>query len=348
MRTIDNLNAIRDMLCDEESKNIYDKILYFRLTHQFSFLHELEGIVRKNYSSYESVGLYDLIEKNREVQEDKIVIFGGALFAGDIIKMLEEYSIEVSCLCDNDLNKQKNGFTLSKYYDVLSPHEACIKYPTAKFVITAIDWHKKHAMKKELIERGIKDENISFALDYYGVQYFDDEIIKPLDDEVFIDCGSLDCMTSLQFAKWARGNYKHIYSFEPDEKNRENCSKTIDKFNMLKVSLVPCGAWSSCGQLNFVNANGGSCIDENGDSVIDVVSIDEVLQGKKATFIKMDIEGAELEALKGAEKTIRKWHPRLAISIYHKPEDLYEIPEYINELSDDYKFYIRHYSSNIF
>lgn len=63
------------------------------------------------------------------------------------------------------------------------------------------------------------------------------------------------------------------------------------------------------------------------------------------TFIKMDIEGSELNVLKDARKTIMKYKPRLAICIYHKPEDIYEIPEYILSIVPEYRFWIRHYSS---
>lgn len=59
----------------------------------------------------------------------------------------------------------------------------------------------------------------------------------------------------------------------------------------------------------------------------------------------MDIEGAELEALKGAEKVLRKCKPKLAISLYHKNEDLYQIPIWLSKVVPEYKFYLRHYSN---
>lgn len=68
---------------------------------------------------------------------------------------------------------------------------------------------------------------------------------------------------------------------------------------------------------------------------------------EEPTFIKMDVEGAELSALKGAKKLIAKNHPKLAICLYHKPEDIYDIPIFIKQLDSSYKLYIRHYSNYI-
>ena len=67
------------------------------------------------------------------------------------------------------------------------------------------------------------------------------------------------------------------------------------------------------------------------------------MKGREATLIKMDIEGTEMEALEGAEKTITKWRPDMAISVYHKPEDIYEILAYILRLVPQYDVYLRHY-----
>ena len=65
------------------------------------------------------------------------------------------------------------------------------------------------------------------------------------------------------------------------------------------------------------------------------------------SFVKMDIEGAELEALIGAKDIIKKFKPKMAISIYHKPEDIITLPSIIMEYCDDYRFMLRHYSSTL-
>ena len=80
--------------------------------------------------------------------------------------------------------------------------------------------------------------------------------------------------------------------------------------------------------------------------MVTVDSIDNVCWEDKVTFIKLDIEGSEMEALRGAEKIIRRDKPRLAVSIYHEPQDYFEIPFYIRELVPEYKLYIRHHKPN--
>lgn len=140
-----------------------------------------------------------------------------------------------------------------------------------------------------------------------------------------------------------------IYAFEPDGKNFQNCHKTLSKLGC-EFELYECATWSEKAALRFKPDPGpgwGSSVDKSGEMEIEADSIDNKLNGRKATYIKMDVEGSELESLKGSKKTIRKYRPRLAISLYHKPEDVFEIPVFLEKLDLDYKYYLRHYQTRM-
>lgn len=92
------------------------------------------------------------------------------------------------------------------------------------------------------------------------------------------------------------------------------------------------------------NGNAGSRITVHGATKIYVDSIDHMHAKVRVTLIKMDIEGSEMAALKGAEKIIKRDRPKLAVCIYHNPEDIFEIPFLIKKLVPEYKLYIRHHS----
>lgn len=87
---------------------------------------------------------------------------------------------------------------------------------------------------------------------------------------------------------------------------------------------------------------------ETGSMEVQMRKLDTVLKGRKVSFLKMDIEGAELETLKGARMLISEQKPTLAICIYHSDNDMLEILPFLHELVPDYKFYIRHYSYGVF
>ena len=89
---------------------------------------------------------------------------------------------------------------------------------------------------------------------------------------------------------------------------------------------------------------GSSYVGEDGTEEINCRSIDSILNGKKATIIKMDIEGSENDALIGATDTIKKYHPLLMICVYHKPNDILKLTKTVFNIRDDYKLYLRHYS----
>lgn len=171
-------------------------------------------------------------------------------------------------------------------------------------------------------------------------QYFEPEIYNLSGTDCFVDCGAFTGDTLDTCLSLTKGKIAEYYAFEPDEANFEILKKKAGK----NIHIYKSGVFSKTTKLHFTNTNNAiSKVSESGTSTIDVSSIDEILEGKKATFIKMDIEGSEIDALIGAEKTIKKYKPTLAISVYHKFNDLFNIPELIKSFGVDYKYYLRHY-----
>ncbi len=178
-------------------------------------------------------------------------------------------------------------------------------------------------------------------------QYFN-EITRLTDNECFVDAGAYTGDTIIEFLEHVNYKYNKIYAFEPSDSIFKQLSENISNVqNNNTINVYKNALFSSTKQLNFNDSLpvGDHKIDENnlsGGVVVEAVSLDEIID-EKVTFIKMDIEGSELDALKGAEKIIRKYKPKLAISVYHKVDDLVRIPEYIMSLGLDYKYYLRHH-----
>jgi FkbM family methyltransferase len=177
-------------------------------------------------------------------------------------------------------------------------------------------------------------------------QYFPADIVHFNKNEIFIDAGAYNGDTLKKFIKKVKGRYQKIYALEPDNKSYEQLCAEVKTNKFHDVELINKGAWKEAGTLSFKtdwNINARSAVSKTGDMNIEAVSIDGILSNYAATFIKADIEGAELEALQGAKKTMRYSKPKLAISAYHRPEDLIAIPKYIKKIRPDYKFYLRHH-----
>lgn len=164
---------------------------------------------------------------------------------------------------------------------------------------------------------------------------------------IFLDCGAYDGDTIRAFLNYVDGNYEKIIAVESSKKNY-----TLMKNNLIDISNIEyhnIGIFNKDTQLHFtINDKKNSFIDECGEVVINVNSIDNILKKRLVTFIKMDIEGAEYEALLGAEYTLKKYNPILAISVYHKVEDLYRLQLLIEKICPNtYNYYLRHYSPTV-
>ncbi len=179
-------------------------------------------------------------------------------------------------------------------------------------------------------------------------QYFPGEDIMIFGDhEVFVDAGAYNGATSCVFSQKMNGKYDRIYLMEPDTKMFTVAKEYVKLKNLHDTIFVKKGAYSDSSTLHFKSdfQSGSSNICDEGEYTIDTISIDEMLCGERCSFIKMDIEGAEREALEGCKKTIQQYHPKLAISIYHLPDDLWKIPYMIMNKYPFYKLYMRHYTN---
>ena len=166
-------------------------------------------------------------------------------------------------------------------------------------------------------------------------------------DECFVDCGAFDGDTIKVFQKLTHNQFRKIYAFEA---NFENYSRLVENYgDDERVIAINSAVYSETTTLSFSDDEGtSSCISETGNKQVNAVSLDEVLKNKeRVSLIKMDIEGSELAALKGAAGIIKRDHPKLAVCIYHKLEDLWEVPLYIHSIDDRYHLYVRNYEDRL-
>jgi len=209
----------------------------------------------------------------------------------------------------------------------------------------------KDEKSKSLLDQIIKLRS-SLHIDNYiapeGEEYFpsDVPILQNLTDINFIDCGAYIGDT-IEALMQKTNSVKSTLSFEPDKENihalQNELQKQKKEFPKTDFFLYPAGVYSKNSILKFANKGIASSanLDTNAVDEVSVVSLDSTILYASPNYIKMDIEGAEYEALLGAKETLQKHKPNLAICLYHKPQDLWELPLLIQEIEPSYDMYIR-------
>jgi FkbM family methyltransferase len=191
---------------------------------------------------------------------------------------------------------------------------------------------------------------LSYDLDYMrgfsdreDEQYFEPFLNLQKSGEVFVDVGGFDGYTTQEFIQLAP-QYEKVHFFEPEEKNMRVAKERLSKFDHIVFHQL--GLSDAKATLQFDTSGSSSKISQEGDVTIEVDRLDDIIK-ERVTFIKMDIEGAEPQAIAGAKETIAKYHPKLAISVYHRKDDFWAIPQQILSIRDDYSIYLRHYTEGI-
>jgi len=193
-------------------------------------------------------------------------------------------------------------------------------------------------------------ENVAYTF-LYRQYYFERDGVKiaPVSGDRVIDAGGCFGDTALGFADVV-GERGHVYVFDPMPKHCAIMREAV----AMNPSLAPRVSIFAVGLADQVNdvaqlpesdmINPGACfaMDKVPTTTIDEMAVHNNVP--RLDFIKMDIEGSELSALQGAETSIRRWQPKLAISLYHRPEDFFSIPLWIDSLGVGYRFFLDHYS----
>lgn len=161
-----------------------------------------------------------------------------------------------------------------------------------------------------------------------------------------IDCGAF---TGVAIHKFLKAGYSidSFFAFEPDPENFAILASR--NFPVARGVNLPLGSWSSTTQLRFASDSSmGSCLSDDGNVTIQCVAIDDVLHGERVNLVKLDVEGAEIETLKGMERLIGAQRPNLLLSAYHTPGHLYEIAELVDGWDLGYQFHLRVHEYNTF
>jgi FkbM family methyltransferase len=162
----------------------------------------------------------------------------------------------------------------------------------------------------------------------------------------FVDCGAFtgDTLAALESAGY---RLDAVAAFEPDLANFNALAQVAGRWQ--SASLFPCGVAERNCRVGFAAGHGGaSHLDDASTERVVCVALDEALQGFRPNLIKMDVEGAEPLALRGAAQTIARDRPALAISVYHHPEHLWSIAFQIDAWRLGYRFYLRGHAQSSF
>lgn len=346
-------------------KEFYEKLtMKMKSVLKNTEVHKYDSIIKRKVSKTQKIRyLYDFIVSKIfnclfKGKITAITVFNNSYYLNNI----EKYENSYENLCDADSKKKFIDYLI---YNLIGSNKFKLPYDyrILNEYLKKVDGFndinrgkKKFKFFGRLAYFNLKIFNIQLyhnslgvAIAFFLQQYAYKDIVKVKKDDVVMDCGGGIGDTALYFAsRGARKVYVYEFILSNLDIMRQNISlnKTLEH----KFEIVPHPVWSSTdAEVSYFDKGPASKV--GGPEVykdkIKTISIDDLANNnniEKIDFIKMDIEGAELPALRGAEKTIKKHKPKLAICVYHKADDLVKIPKYIKSLNKDYEFYFDYYT----
>jgi FkbM family methyltransferase len=205
------------------------------------------------------------------------------------------------------------------------------------------DAKSRSLFRRQMAFRETADADLLPPLSGDHPQYFP-PWITPSDLECFVDCGAYTGDSLAPLLSW-NPDFARAVAFEADPATFARLREFTRSSGLeVRVDCRQLAVSASAGLLRFsANGQSNAALAADGDVEVRAVPLDSELEGLTPTFIKMDIEGAEMDALLGARETIRRCQPVLAICVYHRQDDLWRIPLFLRELMPDAALFLRAY-----
>lgn len=327
---------------------------------------------------------FEAFEKN---MKNGVLIYGAGFVGTWAAKYLKSINVEVKYFIDRDSSKWKSKLMGC---EIIGPEDDRIKecpfiliaarhaispvtqmYSKTNYVTMPFEGYyciKNYKEYQDVRDNYLEDEKSKYtynALLYTMLTGKTESCLKVMEkdmyfslpefsgtfDETFVDAGAFTGDSVERFIWENLGTFRHIYAFEPGEKQYKALSKRMERLyeewsiEPERVTLVKAGLSDKSSKMTCIYTDDyplrHTLSEEEGANTIETYSLDEFLDGKEASFLKVDIEGMEMEFLAGAQNTIKKYKPKMALCAYHYPCDLYCIAQYVRKLNPEYKFKLR-------
>lgn len=322
-----DIQNIYEHIVDDNSKEIYRDRLLLTFTGDVSYIYKL--VLNTNTGKEFECFLNE---------QNKICIYGAGIRGRRLVQMFPH--MKWKYYIDRNREGICNGI------DIIKPNELRLE---SDEIILITNYEGFEEIEENLISLGIKKNQIICLNDFEKKaqknQYFERRCIQHFKTTsgYFIDAGCFDGRDCIRFLKSSLYNNTLIYAFEPDRENYQECKKVLNCYE--NVQIYNLGLSDSKKEATFLSDKGEKArVTSKGNCSIRLDTIDHLMNGRQIGFIKMDIEGSEKEAIIGARKHIELDRPNMMISIYHKIEDVIEIPKLLLEINPEYKFAFGHYS----
>ncbi|WP_298749360.1 FkbM family methyltransferase [uncultured Arcobacter sp.] len=246
-----------------------------------------------------------------------------------------------------------NYLSLCKYSDLQLASPDFIEDFQDNFIKKRNEYEKTYNLLADDKSKKIFEKVINFKISYdlefmqgftndHESQYFDKEIIPQIENIRFVDGGGYVGDTLKEIIK-NYPDFEKIYCVEPNTLHINIAKRDFGDID--NIEFINCGLGSGKIVSEIKEEKQNNCAHDY--QATNINSIDNLINGK-VDYIKLDIEGAEQDAIEGAKETIKKYKPILAICIYHKAEDWYKVPQLVLSIEKDYDVYLRHYMEGIY